>query len=201
LKPAPFDNGAPLTHVAIFYTFLLLPELSVILEAKVTCQSFCEQVDAGSPADVSGLRDGDLIVAVNGVPVLESGKCTHEQLADRIKSIPDKVDIIVVDQVVEKRFRERGLLLTDHLRDQLAPTDEAAAETPVETTAEPAIDTAVETAAEATPETTAVNASAGKSAPLSPIFTAYVPRTSRALDVRGTYVIRPSDACTQESDT
>jgi hypothetical protein len=36
---------------------------------------------------------------------------------------------------------------------------------------------------------------------LSPIFTAYAPRTSRALDVRGTRVIRPSDACTQESDT
>jgi hypothetical protein len=36
---------------------------------------------------------------------------------------------------------------------------------------------------------------------LSPIFTVYVPRTSHALDVRGTCVIRPSDAYTQESDT
>jgi hypothetical protein len=36
---------------------------------------------------------------------------------------------------------------------------------------------------------------------LRPIFTAYVLRTSRALDVRGTRVIRPFDACTQQSDT
>jgi hypothetical protein len=36
---------------------------------------------------------------------------------------------------------------------------------------------------------------------LRPIFTVYVPRTSRALDVRGTRFIRPFDACTQQPNT
>jgi hypothetical protein len=35
---------------------------------------------------------------------------------------------------------------------------------------------------------------------IRPIFTAYVPRTSRALDVRhGTRVVRPFDACKQQT--
>lgn len=141
--------------------FLRFARVVIHSETETKCQSLCQQVDAGSPADVAGLRDGDLIVAVNGVAVLESGRCGHDQLADRIKSIPNKVDIIVVDQVVEKWYRQRGLLMTDHLRDQLTAADETTAEIPVETTAEPTIETTVATVAETTPETTAVNTDKG----------------------------------------
>lgn len=80
------------------------------------CYVCLQQVDSGSPADEAGLRKGDLIVEVNGARVIESSRCSHEQLAARIKTHSDHVTMLVVDQATEKWYRQRGLPLVDTRR-------------------------------------------------------------------------------------
>ena len=61
--------------------------------------------------------------------MLECGRCSHYQLADRIKSIAGRVDLVVVDQFTEKWYRERQMLLTDKTkRPPAAPASTSSAE-------------------------------------------------------------------------
>lgn len=55
------------------------------------------KVDDGSPAERSGLRQGDRIIEVNGVNI---GNETHKQVVQRIKAIASEVQLLVVDPSV-----------------------------------------------------------------------------------------------------
>lgn len=70
------------------------------------------QVDVGSPAELGGLREGDLIVEVNGTAVIESARCSHDQLAGRIMMSQGRVELLVVDSFTERWCRYRGLSFT-----------------------------------------------------------------------------------------
>merc|ERR1712223_2279433 len=54
---------------------------------------FVGKIDADSPAEAAGLREGDRIVEVNGVNVnLEN----HKQVVQRIKAVPGETRLLVV---------------------------------------------------------------------------------------------------------
>ncbi|XP_037042377.1 Na(+)/H(+) exchange regulatory cofactor NHE-RF1 [Bradysia coprophila] len=55
------------------------------------------KVDDGSPAERSGLKQGDRIIEVNGVNI---GNETHKQVVQRIKAIASEVQLLVVDPAV-----------------------------------------------------------------------------------------------------
>lgn len=52
------------------------------------------KVDYDSPAENSGLREGDRILEVNGVDI---GSETHKQVVERIKAIPNETTLLVLD--------------------------------------------------------------------------------------------------------
>lgn len=52
------------------------------------------KVDESSPAETAGLRQGDRIIEVNGANI---GSETHKQVVERIKSVPNHTNLLVID--------------------------------------------------------------------------------------------------------
>ncbi|KER27982.1 hypothetical protein T265_13686 [Opisthorchis viverrini] len=74
--------------------------------------SICE-VDPDSPAYAGGVRNGDLVVEVNGINVLSE---PHMEVVERIKSDPDRVCLLVVDPESRRHFEERHLIVDTHMK-------------------------------------------------------------------------------------
>lgn len=55
------------------------------------------KVDDGSPAESSGLKQGDRILEVNGCSI---GNETHKQVVQRIKALANEVQLLVIDSNV-----------------------------------------------------------------------------------------------------
>ncbi|KAM7343373.1 Na(+)/H(+) exchange regulatory cofactor NHE-RF1 [Cochliomyia hominivorax] len=55
---------------------------------------FIGKVDANSPAEAAGLKEGDRIIEVNGVPINNE---THKQVVQRIKAISCEVRLLLLD--------------------------------------------------------------------------------------------------------
>lgn len=64
------------------------------------------KVDANSPAEKSGLKEGNRIISVNESNISDE---THKQVVQRIKSLSDEVRLIVIETNVElkKDFKEK----------------------------------------------------------------------------------------------
>ena len=67
-------------------------------------------MDAGSPAEYSGLQRGDRIIEVNHAGV---ELCQHGELAARIMAVKGEVSLLVIDCDTEKLCADRGISLTD----------------------------------------------------------------------------------------
>ncbi|XP_022226492.2 Na(+)/H(+) exchange regulatory cofactor NHE-RF1 [Drosophila obscura] len=61
---------------------------------KVKPGQFIGKVDAKSPAESAGLKEGDRILEVNGVSI---GSETHKQVVARIKAIASEVRLLLID--------------------------------------------------------------------------------------------------------
>ncbi|KAM8713293.1 hypothetical protein ACLKA7_013585 [Drosophila subpalustris] len=61
---------------------------------KVKPGQFIGKVDANSPAESAGLKEGDRILEVNGVSI---GSETHKQVVARIKAIACEVRLLLID--------------------------------------------------------------------------------------------------------
>lgn len=69
------------------------------------------KVDDNSPAETSGLRQGDRIIEVNGVNI---GTETHKQVVQRIKAIACEVRLLVVDPNVVSVSNENFIVATSN---------------------------------------------------------------------------------------
>merc|ERR1711953_1398308 len=69
---------------------------------------FIGKVDPGSPAEMSGLREGDRIVEVNGVNITQEN---HKQVVQRIKAIPNETKLLVIDKVGEDMYKKAGVVI------------------------------------------------------------------------------------------
>lgn len=73
---------------------------------------FVRKVEPGSSADLAGLRPGDRVVEVNGENVENE---THHQVVNRIREVPHRTRLLVVDRETDDYLRSRGLDCTEGL--------------------------------------------------------------------------------------
>jgi membrane-associated protease RseP (regulator of RpoE activity) len=64
------------------------------------------KIDAEAPAEAAGLRSGDRIIEVNGTNIETA---SHKEVVDKIKSVPDSVQLLVVDEEADAYFKEKGI--------------------------------------------------------------------------------------------
>lgn len=76
------------------------------MHAEKSKGQFIGAVDAGSPADVAGLRPGDRIVSVNGTTVIAEA---HKQVVNKIKENAVSCDLIVVDEETQAWYTENKI--------------------------------------------------------------------------------------------
>lgn len=61
-----------------------------------------KEVDSGSPAAKEGLKDNDILVAVNGEQV---GGLDHESVVEKIKQSEAKTTLLVVDKETDAMYK------------------------------------------------------------------------------------------------
>ncbi|NWT43498.1 NHRF1 protein, partial [Chroicocephalus maculipennis] len=66
---------------------------------------FIRLVEAGSPAERSGLRAGDRLLEVDGENVERE---SHQQVVERIRAAAGVVSLLVVDPVADEQLQKRG---------------------------------------------------------------------------------------------
>ena len=72
-------------------------------------RGYINKIDAGSPAEQSGLLVGDRLVKVNGVNI---EKDSHQQIIERIITSGDEVRLLVVDRETDDYYTGLGLAIT-----------------------------------------------------------------------------------------
>lgn len=77
---------------------------------------FIRKVEAGSCADLAGLRAGDRVVEVNGENVENE---THHEVVNRIREVDFRTRLLVVDRETDEYLRSRGLNCTEDLAIEL----------------------------------------------------------------------------------
>jgi len=73
-------------------------------------------IDSQSPSEAAGLRAGDRIVEVNGVNI---GSENHQQVVQRIKSVPNETRLLVVDADTDAFYRNRNIVVRGDTDDVL----------------------------------------------------------------------------------
>ncbi|XP_035694388.1 Na(+)/H(+) exchange regulatory cofactor NHE-RF2-like [Branchiostoma floridae] len=86
---------------------------------------YVKSVDAGSPAEQSGLRPDDRVIEVNGVNIERE---THQQVVIRIKENPMEVRLLVVDHETDDYYKKQGVTVKESMAAVTTPV--AADQTP-----------------------------------------------------------------------
>jgi len=129
---------------------------------------FVGKIDADSPAEAAGMKEGDRIVEVNGVNVNMEN---HKQVVQRIKAVAGETRLLVVDKQCDEWHKEQEVVVRQGLPYTVFLSSEADEEV---------IDTRLQevVAPAATPEVTPVSSSAGASSPSSSSRTSPSPSDS-----------------------
>ncbi|XP_022381849.1 Na(+)/H(+) exchange regulatory cofactor NHE-RF3 isoform X2 [Enhydra lutris kenyoni] len=91
--------------------------------------SFVKEVQKGSPAELAGLEDEDIIIEVNGVNVVDE---PYEKVVERIQSSGKNVTFLVCGKKAYEYFQAKKIPIVSSMADPLdAPTD-SKEETPAE---------------------------------------------------------------------
>lgn len=77
---------------------------------------FIRKVEAGSCAELAGLRAGDRVVEVNGENVENE---THHEVVSRIREVDFRTRLLVVDRETDEFLHSRGLSCTEDLAVEL----------------------------------------------------------------------------------
>jgi Na(+)/H(+) exchange regulatory cofactor NHE-RF2 len=73
---------------------------------------FIGKVDENSPAQDTGLKEGDRIIEVNGVNISQEN---HKQVVQRIKAVPNETKLLVVDKTTDDYYKKAGILVKSSL--------------------------------------------------------------------------------------
>lgn len=79
-------------------------------------EPLCSQVQKGSPADLAGLEDEDIIIEVDGVNVLDE---PYEKVVDRIQSSGKNVTLLVCGQKAYDYFQAKKIPIVSSMADPL----------------------------------------------------------------------------------
>jgi len=107
--PSDFAKDAPrprLCHLAKWpdfdgYGFNLHAE-------KNKAGQFIGKVDADSPAELAGLKEGDRIIEVNNVNI---GNENHKQVVERIKAIANETKLLVLDSEADDYYKSKKIVV------------------------------------------------------------------------------------------
>lgn len=103
-----FSNASsPLKGASLTFPYLCL---------DVKTPTLCSQVQEGSPAQLAGLEDEDVIVEVNGVNVLDE---LYEKVVDRIQSSGKSVTLLVCGKKAYDYFQAQKIPIVSSMADPL----------------------------------------------------------------------------------
>lgn len=69
---------------------------------------FIGKVDEDSPAEWAHLKENDVIIEVNGVPISNEN---HKQVVSRIKAVPNETHLLVIDKREYAWYEQRKLII------------------------------------------------------------------------------------------
>lgn len=96
------------------------------------------KVDESSPAEMSGLRQGDRIIEVNGVNI---GSETHKQVVERIKSVANHTNLLVIDPKADIQNHQQLALIEKVKKSSNGVADHENNNGKSKTTEEPVVET------------------------------------------------------------
>lgn len=70
------------------------------------------KVDKDSPAEYAGMKANDRIIEVNGTNISNEN---HKQVVQRIKAISNETKLLVVDEVADKYYKSRNIIIKGSL--------------------------------------------------------------------------------------
>ncbi|XP_061535859.1 Na(+)/H(+) exchange regulatory cofactor NHE-RF2 isoform X3 [Phycodurus eques] len=79
---------------------------------KLKGGQFIRKVEPGSSADLAGLRPGDRVVEVNGE---NAENDSHQRVVERIREVPHRTRLLVVDRNTDDYLHSCGLACTEDL--------------------------------------------------------------------------------------
>ena len=142
---------------------------------------FVGKIDADSPAEAAGLREGDRIVEVNGVNVNMEN---HKQVVQRIKAVPGETRLLVVDKQCDEWHKDQQVVVRQGLPYTIflsSETDQEVIDTRLQEVATPAATPETVTPVQRQPSlqsSSSVSSSAAASSPSSSSRTSPSPSDS-----------------------
>uniref|UniRef100_A0A8D2AUD4 PDZ domain-containing protein n=1 Tax=Sciurus vulgaris TaxID=55149 RepID=A0A8D2AUD4_SCIVU len=101
-KLAPVMNGAVETWTQPRLCYLVKEGNSYGFSLKTVQGQIIKDIDSGSPAEAAGLKNNDLVVAVNGESV---ETLDHDSVVEMIKKGGDQTSLLVVDKETDNMYR------------------------------------------------------------------------------------------------
>lgn len=90
------------------------------MHAERNKSQYVGAVDAGSPADRGGLRQGDRILGVNGALI---GSESHKEVVQRIKSNSAQCELLVIEVDGLKWYENNGVAISYDLPNIIRPAE------------------------------------------------------------------------------